>query len=156
MKTTELTIGDWVKIPNTKAPYRRIWAIEYPYDNSVYVNDYGSEDSDDSYPIYHIEPIPLIPEILEKNGWKDKNNISDCLGIEVFADEKKLCGVEFCADDEYSFNTYERWEKTDYDGAPTNWGYRYINTIYRLHYVHELQHALRLCGLDELADNFKV
>lgn len=25
-----------------------------------------------------------------------------------------------------------------------------------LHYVHELQHALRLCGLTELADNFKV
>lgn len=24
------------------------------------------------------------------------------------------------------------------------------------HYVHELQHTLRLCGLDELADNFKV
>lgn len=23
-------------------------------------------------------------------------------------------------------------------------------------YVHELQHALRLCGLNELADNFKV
>lgn len=25
-----------------------------------------------------------------------------------------------------------------------------------LYYVHELQHALRLCGLNELADNFKV
>lgn len=25
-----------------------------------------------------------------------------------------------------------------------------------LHHVHELQHALRLCGLTELADNFKV
>lgn len=23
-------------------------------------------------------------------------------------------------------------------------------------FVHELQHALRLCGLDELADNFKI
>lgn len=23
-------------------------------------------------------------------------------------------------------------------------------------YVHQLQHALRLCGLDELADNFKI
>lgn len=23
-------------------------------------------------------------------------------------------------------------------------------------YVHQLQHALRLCGLDELADNFKL
>lgn len=28
--------------------------------------------------------------------------------------------------------------------------------IYGLRYVHELQHALRLCGLNDLADNFKV
>ena len=26
----------------------------------------------------------------------------------------------------------------------------------RLKYVHELQHALRLCGLNDLADNFKI
>ena len=25
-----------------------------------------------------------------------------------------------------------------------------------LQYVHELQHALRLCGLNEIADNFKI
>ena len=25
-----------------------------------------------------------------------------------------------------------------------------------LHSVHELQHALRLCGLNDLADNFKI
>lgn len=25
-----------------------------------------------------------------------------------------------------------------------------------IHYVHELQHALRLCGLNDLADNFKL
>ncbi len=25
-----------------------------------------------------------------------------------------------------------------------------------INYVHELQHALRLCGLTDLADNFKV
>ena len=31
----------------------------------------------------------------------------------------------------------------------------YIPAI-NLYYVHELQHALRLCGLNELADNFKV
>ena len=31
----------------------------------------------------------------------------------------------------------------------------YIPVI-NLYYVHELQHALRLCGLNELADNFKL
>lgn len=28
--------------------------------------------------------------------------------------------------------------------------------IYGLFYIHELQHALRLCGMSELADNLKV
>ena len=34
---------------------------------------------------------------------------------------------------------------------------RHLNLVFcdTLH-VHDLQHALRLCGLDELADNFKV
>ncbi|MBQ0088527.1 MAG: hypothetical protein KBT27_04250 [Prevotellaceae bacterium] len=26
----------------------------------------------------------------------------------------------------------------------------------QIKYVHELQHALRLCGLNDLADNFKI
>lgn len=30
------------------------------------------------------------------------------------------------------------------------------NVIYDLHYVHQLQHALRLCGLNDIADNFKI
>ena len=28
------------------------------------------------------------------------------------------------------------------------------NIFAQIYYVHELQHALRLCGLQELADNF--
>lgn len=32
----------------------------------------------------------------------------------------------------------------------------YITIDGSIHYVHELQHALRLCGLKELADNFIV
>lgn len=30
------------------------------------------------------------------------------------------------------------------------------NVICDIFYVHELQHALRLCGLNDLADNFKL
>lgn len=31
-----------------------------------------------------------------------------------------------------------------------------LDAYIHIYYVHELQHALRLCGLNELADNFKV
>ena len=34
--------------------------------------------------------------------------------------------------------------------------YYFPNTPISWRYVHELQYILRLCGLDELADNFKV
>ena len=74
-----------------------------------------------------VKPIPLTPEILEKNGWWYE--IED-----IWLHDE----VSFCI---------EKWNGKFqcYD----------INQI-KLDSVHQLQHALRLCGLDELADNFKV
>ena len=47
-----------------------------------------------------------------------------------------------------------RWE----DYYFTAWIYRNDdNDVYvPVHFVHELQHALRLMGLEDMADNFKV
>ena len=74
-----------------------------------------------------VKPIPLTAEILEKNGW--------WYDVE-----------DMWLHDEVDFGI-ERW----------NGGFQCydINQI-KLDSVHELQHALRLCGLDELADNFKL
>lgn len=73
-----------------------------------------------------LEPIPLTPEILEMNGWWDD--------MDMWQHEE----VNFCIEKwDGRFQCYE------------------INQI-KLDSVHELQHALRLCGLYELADNFKV
>ena len=73
------------------------------------------------------EPIPLTAEILEKNGWW--------------------------------FNVEDMWLNEDVDFSIEKWNGKFqcydINQI-KLDSVHQLQHALRLCGLDELADNFKV
>lgn len=74
-----------------------------------------------------IEPIPLTAEILKKNGFKN----------ERFRNEYYIYGTNFYVvafDNTYSF------QSSDMD----------------LKYVHELQHALRLCGLNELANNFKI
>lgn len=74
------------------------------------------------------EPIPLTEEILKANGWTyDDIDYAWCL--DKFPDLYKH---------EEGFCNY-------YDGIEV-----------RLNYVHELQQALRLCGLNELADNFKV
>lgn len=74
-----------------------------------------------------IEGIPLTPEILEKNGWW--------------------------------FDTEDKWLYDEVNFIIEKWNGRFqcydINQI-KLDSVHELQQALRLCGLKELADNFKV
>ena len=72
-------------------------------------------------------PIVLTPEILEKNGWW--YNVEDMwLHEEVGFFIEKFKGRFQCYD---------------------------INQI-KLDSVHELQQTLRLCGLNELADNFKI
>ena len=79
-------------------------------------------------------PIPLTEEMLKANGF------------EYYSDE------------------YIYW--LDEDGLEPPFrifrnskGVLRISVGYKLvvlRYVHELQHALRLCGLNELADNFKT
>ena len=76
------------------------------------------------------EPIPLTYEILKKNGWKD---------------------AEFWCEYQEG-NNYIQACLPDMRGR--------INGIEIEHFkcecVHQYQHLLRLCGLDELADNFKI
>ena len=80
--------------------------------------------------VYHPVPISLTPEILEKNGWKE---------TEYWHEYKDGNTIIQCS-------------------LHKIWGI--INEIeiehFKCEYVHQLQHLLRLCGLNELADNFKV
>lgn len=77
-----------------------------------------------------IKPIPLTYETLKKNGWKD---------------------AEFCCEYQDG-NTSIQAHLPDMRGR--------INGVeiehFQCEYVHQYQHLLRLCGLDELADNFKI
>ena len=143
METTELMIGDKVmvkvlsQIPNTYVLHT--WTA----------NDYSRD--------IQVKPIPLTPEILEKNGWyygltSDEEDAEYCLGgchydrhwtYDEGAGSISLIfpnaadGGELIIDDQ-SFN-------------------RHLNLVFcdTLH-VHELQRELRLCGLNELVDNFKI
>ena len=76
------------------------------------------------------EPIPLTYEILKKNGWKD---------------------AEFWCEYQEGNNSIQAC-LPDMRGR--------INGIEIEHFkcecVHQYQHLLRLCGLDELADNYKI
>lgn len=78
-----------------------------------------------------LDPIPLTPEILEKNGFgyieKDENLSHYYLGE-----------LLFCKDMNLHIGT---------DNTGRFWLNYYNNAIYGLRYVHQLQHALRICGI---------
>lgn len=84
-----------------------------------------------------LEPIPLTAEILERNGFELRN------GFFYHRIDDKPHHYDF---------------KLENGGVFTSEGYTLQCCIYHftIRYVHELQHALRLCGLNDLADNFKL
>ena len=153
MKTTDLMVGDWVLINDAPHKIQAIDSIdaEILADDDLY---YVGEDrchSEDK-----IEGIPITPEILKKNDWywgftSDEKNFKSCVmgafephwvydkgagEISLYFD-KDTDGGALRIDDQ-RFN-----RRLDFFWCDTL-------------YVHELQHALRICGLNELADNFKV
>lgn len=79
-----------------------------------------------------LQPIPLTDEILDKNA----ERFDHALG----------CKWLFLKSGLFLFQVF-RWENDDC--------YEICNCIV-IRYVHELQHALRLCGEYELADNLKL
>lgn len=89
--------------------------------------------------VANFEPIPLTAEILEKNGYKKSH-------------------YEFNGEIEEPYEIITAGWRSSYN-FDYGWGYA-ISKEYtfggKITYVHELQHALRLCGLNELAEKFKI
>ena len=135
LKAADLMVGDWVGVFDDKGVIKDCRQVDW-----IRTGEIGMRYQK-VWAIGCIEPIQLTPEILEKNGL-----------------EKTLIDEEYC----YSLVTmdYVIVIRTNRDGY---WKYDSVREIGRgvviqrkFDYVHELQHALRLCGLDNLADNFKV
>lgn len=82
-----------------------------------------------------LSPIPLTEELLAKNGLQKLNDktflLKDQIEIEVHPTFSEVCA---------------RYE--EYDRDYNSYNNRYIE-IAIIHYVHELQHLLRLCGVDK-------
>ena len=153
MKLTDLAILDWVLINNTPHKIQAIDSIdaEVQADDELY---YVGEDrchSEDK-----IEGISITPEILEKNGFSPDTFLTAEWERKVYFKEFPGCVVEPAYSGKYIFGTTKYWSKTYSDGSPIDWGTMYESRIYNLQYVHTFQHALRVVGLSEIADNFKV
>lgn len=137
MKVTNLMVGDWMLINNIPHKIQAIDSIddEIQADDELYYigeDRYHSEDK--------IEGVPITPEILEKNSIKKRRDEYAVFGWEGMK--------QWYVTLEDFKPQYDFWFITSSD--------RDLNISGQIRYVHQLQHALRICGLDELADNFKI
>ena len=141
VKCRDLMVGDW--ITNRNGFPMQITNVGDDYAYATFKGNEGEpwefDDKNDKP-----QPIPLTPEILEKNGWLNgpysRLSLQDGKWLEFYWYEHRL---------------QKYWEGIDEWQNHT----KQLEIVFKagcIFYVHELQHALRLCGLNELADNFKV
>ena len=142
MKAEELMIGDWVKVFDG---FKRITQIRNVSNKkefySVWCDEWGMYESD-------LEPIPLTAEILEKNGFH-KQKWNDLVTEFVFAtdlNQSPQTVIQFTfysKEIEGVRSLLKMWTKSKFGHGQND---VHLCGIY---YVHELQHALRLCGIDK-------
>lgn len=132
MKASELMIGDWAHLKYRDFLTREV--VEFDFKVSQLPCNYGNEiqvwgDSIDGKhhgnmgDVSRIDPIPLTPKILEKNG--------------------------FISGEFYAELLIGDWQiKSDCKGFAARNSRGWLIDI-PCEYVHELQQALRLCGIDK-------
>ena len=116
LKVTDLMVGDWLMFNGKPCQVKGLHN-----DDTVTFTGYRS-----MFYLIDAEPIPITPEILEKNGLEN-----DPLGC--YFDEDKQCELEISSTDK---GVYWTINYNEYG-------------IVKLQYVHELQHALKLCGIEK-------
>ena len=127
MKANELMIGDWVYNPFTRKKLRLTFGRDI---------DLAEE--------LCLEPIPLTAEILEKNGFEELMNESEEVAAK-FGRKPEPTGVW-----QYGFGQFD---SVAYVPEQSFLRIKFMEgcqaDIANIKYVHELQHALRLCGIEK-------
>ena len=145
IKCRDLMVGDWITDEHGFPMQITTVCDDYAY--ATFEGNEGDPwefgDKDDQP-----QPIPLTSEILEKNGWiqckyKTCKSLYEYKGLHLRHTMIKRSNGRWVA---------------NVDGIVEKFPDEYTHSFLRINvfYVHELQHALRLCGLNKLADNFKV
>ena len=127
MNATDLMIGDWVDRFG-KPPYYKVLAIN---SCTTEVTIAQSEEDEETMRICwedKLDPISLTPEILENNGFVELRD--------------KCCKWEYAKDIYINADFTEKEPWTHINNG-------YYSAIPVCRYVHELQHALKLCGINK-------
>ena len=137
MKANEIQIGDWLYYKGQFNAFH--FKVESITKKKVGYHAEPNEHRMNYLRLSECKPIPLTPEILKKNGFKHyvTEEDGDCFdnreGDLYYCLNRTADGYMSCIDVTHSFT---------------------ISGLIK--YVHELQHILRLCGLDKLVNNLKV
>lgn len=132
IRVEDLMVGDWVIL------YDRPRKVEIVYDHGRVQADCIEEDCT------VLEPIPLTSEILEKNGFTlDYDNH---LKIYHGFFGKSHIIIEFSTDRKVGIEIHNEFSRKDNKGRSD------LVTFARdwcdEFYIHEFQHALKLCGIN--------
>lgn len=136
MKASDLMIRDWICADGTNVKISSVdihcvgYAIER--NGTIHLRASGSDN---------LTPIPLTAEILKKNGFKEK--------------EKEDSFIYHKGKEKTFQYIYISLENNEALLEIITGNFTVILEPCQL-YVHELQHALRVCGLNKEADNFKI
>lgn len=124
MTREELMVGDWVMFNNVVDKVQEI----YGKVGNVYLQEYGTIE------ISRLSPIFLTEEILEKIGFVEFTPLNWQIVIDNIMIEIR--------EPEHNMAIWLDWDEHD-TGT-------YASYIFPVpNYVHELQHALRLCNINK-------
>lgn len=138
MKANELMIGDWVRSDNETTQVTDIVTDHREMLCSVSCADRATYDD------VGLQPIPLTAEILEKNRFEELMSEGERVA-EMFGRKPHPTGVWM-----YCFG---RFDSVAYVPERSFLRIKFMEgcqaDIANIKYVHELQHALRLCGVEK-------
>ena len=142
IKCRDLMVGDW--ITNRNGFPMQITNVGDDYAYATFEGNEGDPwefDDKDDQP----QPIPLTNDILRNNDWRERPLVLS-LDYSVlsynFVKDEGDTHLEIKRDTLIIWFNYEKG--------------LYADIIIPIKYVHQLQHALRLSGLMDMANNFKI
>lgn len=135
MDSKDLMIGDWVLYNGD--PIRVEEIITRQMGGNCINGEWETAELYDAINTDDIQPIPLTPEILEKNGFERVEAKST-----IFCYPNSKTNMQVYLDDYPTDGWYLNIRKSVK-------GSRHIVLETQITYVHQLQHALRLCGIEK-------
>ena len=146
IKCKELMVGDWCRSGHGYPMQITNVGEDYAYATfeGLEGDPLGFDDKD-----CQPSPIEITPELLDSNGWMRESYMlppyASFVRTNYFVKDEGSTHLELKSNTLTIWFNYEK----DNDGV-------YSDIIIPCKYVHQLQQVLRLAGMTELANNFKV